>query len=468
MMSARGPVPLSGPLPRMGLLLALLAACMLAAAAPSRAQAAAASASERTLLAADPDKLPYLNNAKKGKLQVVDAAGQLTSLTFDISAPAPKDRKIKVQFETRVSEQPADQRTTIISLSEGATTFTVKFSGQDPPLCSTEAGGDVPADKPKAVKKKGKGVIDIDGVEVEVEEGSGKVKSFKGKDGALVRVAAQSDEVPPQELSFPICHKGVCVEKADCKPAEPHRGQTFPDDAVPANPGTRKLRAATSSLSSSEVPGAAASRSLLQNCDFVTAAVTFFNTGGRYGNWCGVGGSANSTCPGQICQDGGMDACCFRHDMSRYNEPGSFLGVSLTYSPCKVDHDFRFNCIGLIQDSSTQDAKNAATGAACVFATIPCLNYVQETYWTWCSWLPCTKTRWIWDKYYTSYGPMTCNGDCYKLKAGSSSVNDGRCDASLNSADGAWDGGDCCAETCHKSRTYSCGVTPGYNCLSRS
>lgn len=44
-------------------------------------------------------------------------------------------------------------------------------------------------------------------------------------------------------------------------------------------------------------------------------------------------------------------------------QPGSLLGVPVTYSPCKLDYDFRMGCIWKLNSYATSAAWDAANGA---------------------------------------------------------------------------------------------------------
>jgi len=152
-----------------------------------------------------------------------------------------------------------------------------------------------------------------------------------------------------------------------------------------------------------------------QACDWQVALKEFYKHGGGYGNWCGKQPKINGIAQPfggcvkkqarvsehlpAMCNDGGLDAACFRHDSGGFSE--DLWGIA-TKSLCKVDGDFHKALNGLSVSSSFVDGFMRSEGrtlqaAKCLFNYLPCLRYETQAYWKWCPsrWggSPCKETR---------------------------------------------------------------------------
>jgi hypothetical protein len=179
-----------------------------------------------------------------------------------------------------------------------------------------------------------------------------------------------------------------------------------------------------------EVPVHLVGRTRHVRCNWWSAGLAYFRSGGAYGNYCGKGQSNNCANNNKaqnnngyggatVCADGGLDKSCSKHDAGSYSR--DVWGV-MTLNWCEVDRNFKNERAGTangFHDGVDSD-HNALNGANCLFGVLPCLRYESYSYWGWCSkwWggYPCRKsttgvnTKWS----YGNYPSGGCQGSCYK------------------------------------------------------
>merc|ERR1712096_186676 len=149
----------------------------------------------------------------------------------------------------------------------------------------------------------------------------------------------------------------------------------------------------------------------LGGCNWWSAGLAYFRSGGTYGNYCGKGQSNNCSNNGKatrnngyngrtVCADGGFDKSCSKHDAGRHS--WDVWGV-MTLNACEVDRNFKNERRGTnngFHDGVDSDT-NALNGANCLFGVLPCKRYEAHSYWGWCSkwWggYPCRKSHTAWN-----------------------------------------------------------------------
>jgi hypothetical protein len=181
----------------------------------------------------------------------------------------------------------------------------------------------------------------------------------------------------------------------------------------------KKFMKEISAGAGSPMPKAFLSRTTIEakSCNWWSAALAFFNSGGKYGQFCGKGTPNHCTSNGKattsgyegntVCDDGGNDNACAKHDDGRHT--WDVWGFA-TISQCEVDRAFKAerNAAG---GGSFHDGVGTASeflnGANCLFGTLPCYRYESSTCWRW-------NSRW-WGGYYSSY---SCNDWSLKWPGG--------------------------------------------------
>jgi hypothetical protein len=135
----------------------------------------------------------------------------------------------------------------------------------------------------------------------------------------------------------------------------------------------------------------------LAGCNLWDAAVAFYETGAEYGQFCGKGypghcstygksmhgvtlnnPGAGSVANFQVCNDGGLDASCAKHDSGTKHE--DLWGVA-TMNWCEVDREFAVyrNSKSFNFHDGEGPGSAVVNGANCLFNLMPCLAYECST-----------------------------------------------------------------------------------------